>query len=98
MIEVYKTSIFEKWFSKLRDHQARYAIAARIDRLRVGHFGDVKPVGGGVSEMRVHCGAGYRIYFVKRRTTLIVLLCGGDKKTQDRDIEQAKSIAATMEF
>lgn len=83
--------------SKLRDTRARAKIAARIDRLAFGNPGDVAPVGAGVSEMRVHDGPGYRVYFVKRGETLIVLLCGGDKSTQAQDIAKAKILAAGLE-
>lgn len=83
--------------AKLRDARARAKIAARIDRLAFGNPGDVAPVGEGVSELRIHHGPGYRVYFVNRGETLMVLLCGGDKATQDRDIERAKMLAANLE-
>ncbi len=69
-------------------------IAVRIDRLATGNPGDVKPIGGGLSEMRIDCGPGYRVYYIQRKQVVIVLLCGGDKTTQARDIEAAKSLAA----
>ncbi|MGA9642726.1 MAG: type II toxin-antitoxin system RelE/ParE family toxin, partial [Terriglobales bacterium] len=72
-------------------------IAARIDRLAFGNPGDVAPIGEGVSELRIHYGPGYRVYFAKRRGTLIVLLCGGDKSTQAKDIKAAKAVAANLE-
>lgn len=97
MIEVRKTAVFSRWMSKLRDTRARAKIAARIDRLAFGNPGDVAPVGAGVSEMRVHDGPGYRVYFVKRGETLIILLCGGDKSTQAQDIAKAKILAAGLE-
>jgi putative addiction module killer protein len=97
VIEVRKTAIFARWMSKLRDTRARAKIAARIDRLAFGNPGDVAPVGDGVSEMRVHDGPGYRVYFVQRGETLIVLLCGGDKSTQVKDIAKAKTLAAGLE-
>jgi putative addiction module killer protein len=97
LLEIRKTFAFSNWMAKLRDHRARAKIAARIDRLAFGNPGDVEPVGEGVSELRIHYGPGYRIYFVRRGETLIVLLCGGDKKTQSRDIKTAKMIAATLE-
>nr|WP_252263873.1 type II toxin-antitoxin system RelE/ParE family toxin [Paracidobacterium acidisoli] len=81
----------------LRDAQARARIAARIRRLAFGNPGDVKPVGDGVSELRIHYGPGYRVYFIQRGTVLIVLLCGGDKSTQDKDIEAAKRLAKETE-
>jgi putative addiction module killer protein len=81
----------------LRDHRARAKIAARIDRLALGNPGDVAPVGEGVSELRIHYGPGYRVYFIKRGQTLIILLCGGDKSTQTKDIKAAKILAAKFE-
>lgn len=81
----------------LRDHRARAKIAARIDRLALGNPGDVGPVGEGVSELRIHYGPGYRVYFVKRGRTLIVLLCGGDKSSQAKDIKAARALAANLE-
>ena len=93
MIEIRKTAAFEAWFSALRDRQARARINIRIDRLGLGNPGDVKPVGGGVSELRIDHGPGYRVYFARRGTALIVLLAGGDKRTQDRDIRTALELA-----
>jgi putative addiction module killer protein len=80
--------------SKLKDERARALIASRLDRLAFGNAGDVKPVGQGISELRIDRGPGYRIYFQKRGSTIIILLCGGDKRTQDRDITTAKRLAA----
>jgi putative addiction module killer protein len=97
MIEVRKTPTFSDSMAGLRDHRARGKIAARIDRLALGNPGDVGPVGGGVSELRIHYGPGYRVYFVKRGMTLIVLLCGGDKSTQTKDIKAARALAASLE-
>lgn len=77
----------------LRDRQAKVRIAARIDRLASGNPGDVKPIGGDLSEMRINHGPGYRVYFMQRGSIVIVLLCGGDKSSQQRDIEQAKALA-----
>lgn len=93
MIEIKQTEKFRKWRSRLKDQRARAVIASRIDRLAFGHAGDVEPVGNGVSEMRIHYGPGYRIYFQKRGEIVIVLLCGGDKSTQDKDIKAAKKLA-----
>ncbi|WP_292377385.1 type II toxin-antitoxin system RelE/ParE family toxin [Mesorhizobium sp.] len=78
---------------RLKDERARGAIFARLDRLAYGHPGDVEPVGEGVSELRIHHGPGYRVYFQKRGNTIIVLLCGGDKGTQKKDIKTAKRLA-----
>jgi len=93
MIEVIKSGTFDAWFSRLKDRQALARIAARIDRLAMGNAGDVKPIGDGLSEMRVDVGPGYRVYYMQRGKIVIVLLCGGDKSSQDRDIEQAKQLA-----
>lgn len=94
MIELRQTEIFRKWRTKLKDERARVLIASRLDRLAFGNAGDVKPVGQGVSELRIDHGPGYRVYFQKRGNTIILLLCGGDKRTQDRDIKMAKRLAA----
>jgi len=94
MVEVVKSSVFDSWLSGLRDRQAKARILVRIERLTLGNPGDVKPVGGGISEMRVDYGAGYRVYYMQRGELLIVILAGGDKSTQDVDIETAKAIAA----
>jgi putative addiction module killer protein len=93
MIEVRKTGVFAGWLARLRDREAKGRIASRISRLELGNPGDVRPVGSGVTEMRIDHGPGYRIYYVTRRSTLVILLCGGDKKTQDADIKQAKALA-----
>jgi len=93
MIEIKQTETFRKWRSKLKDQRARALIASRIDRLAFGLAGDVEPVGNGISELRIHYGPGYRVYFQKRSDIVIVLLCGGDKGTQDKDIKSAKKLA-----
>ncbi|WP_367190292.1 type II toxin-antitoxin system RelE/ParE family toxin [Burkholderia sp. Ed8] len=95
-MRIEQTDDFAKWLRGLRDHIARAQIAKRIQRLARGQFGDVKSVGAGVSEMRVHVGPGYRVYFVQRGSTLVVLLCGGDKSTQQRDIERAIALSAQL--
>lgn len=97
MLEIRKTDAFENWLRGLKDQRGKAKIAARIDRLALGNPGDVSPVGEGVSELRIHFGPGYRVYFVQRTKTLVVLLCGGDKGSQERDIAQAKSLAAELE-
>ena len=96
MIEVRQTAEFAKWIARLRDIRGRAKIAARIDRLSMGHSGDVRPVGEGISELRIHDGPGYRVYYVKRGAVFIVLLCGGDKSSQSRDIATAKRLAAEL--
>lgn len=97
MVEVRRTIDFSKWLSGLRDGRAKRAIAARIDRLAHGNPGDVKPVGHGVSELRIRYGPGYRVYFLQRGSVLIVLLCGGDKSSQDADILKAQALARELE-
>jgi len=97
LLEVRKTDAFENWLTGLRDQRGKAKIVARIDRLALGNPGDVAPIGEGVSELRIHFGPGYRVYFVRRGKTVVVLLCGGDKGSQERDIAQAKSLAAELE-
>src|ERR1700733_6189092 len=97
MAEVRQTAIFREWLDGLPDHRAATRIAQRIVRLQAGLFGDVKPVGGGVSELRVDHGPGYRVYFLQRGRTVIILLCGGDKRSQRRDIARATALAAELE-
>ena len=87
------TAVFDRWFERLRDRKAAARVQARIDRAEAGNLGDCKPVGGGVSEMRIDYGPGYRVYFVQRGLELIVLLAGGDKGSQAKDIEAAKALA-----
>ncbi len=94
MIELKQTEVFRKWRLRLKDQRAGAMIASRLDRLAQGHAGDVKPVGEGVSELRIHYGPGYRVYFQKQGSIIIVLLCGGDKSTQTKDIKMAKQLAA----
>jgi putative addiction module killer protein len=94
MVELIKSETFDRWLRDLRDIRAAVRIQIRLDRLAAGNSGDVKPVGDGVSEMRIDYGPGYRVYFMRRGLLIVVLLCGGDKSTQDKDIAQAKAIAA----
>jgi putative addiction module killer protein len=96
MLEVRQTITYSSWFDKLRDKAAKVRIDIRIRRLSLGNPGDVKPVGEGVSELRVNFGPGYRIYFVQRGEEWVVLLAGGDKSTQDQDISTAKSLAREL--
>jgi putative addiction module killer protein len=93
MIEILKTELFDKWFRGLRDMRAKARIDERIERLAAANPGDIKPVGRGVSEMRINYGPGYRLYFVRRGSAQIVLLCGGDKDSQKRDIARAIKLA-----
>jgi putative addiction module killer protein len=91
--EIKQTDTFKAWEAGLKDRRARTIIAARIHRVAAGLLGDVEPVGNGVSELKIHYGPGYRVYFKRQGNTIIVLLCGGDKSTQKRDIELAKQLA-----
>jgi len=97
LIEVRQTTRFATWLAGLRDERARARMLKRLDRAQGGNLGDVAPVGEGVSEMRIFYGPGYRVYFVRRGSELIVLLCGGDKSTQDADIQEAKALAREIE-
>jgi putative addiction module killer protein len=96
MIEIRKTDLFSAWLDDLRDIQARARIQARIERLAAGNPGDVEPVGEGVSELRINYGPGYRVYFKKRGRELIILLAGGDKSTQSKDIKTALRLARNL--
>lgn len=96
VIEIRQTTVFAEWFENLRDRQARSRIDVRIRRLSIGNPGDVEPVGEGVSELRVDYGPGYRIYLVRRGPALVILLAGGDKRTQNRDIRRAIELARSI--
>jgi putative addiction module killer protein len=96
MIEIRQTKTYSEWFSALRDRQAKARIDIRIRRLSIGNPGDVKPVGQGVSELRIDYGPGYRVYFKQEGNTLIILLAGGDKKTQKQDIKTALDLAKNL--
>ena len=96
MIEIRKTDVFAEWLDSLRDIRARARILVRIERLAVGNPGDVKPVAEGVSALRINYGPGYRVYFIKRGRVLVILLAGGDKSTQDRDIKTALRLARNL--
>jgi len=97
MLEVRQTELFSQWLHGLRDERAQARIAERLLRMQGGNFGDVKSVGGGVSELRINYGPGYRAYFVRRGPVVVVLLCGGDKRTQSTDIKRAKRMARDLE-
>lgn len=97
ILTIRQTETFKAWLADLRDRNARRRIAQRLLRVQAGLFGDVKPVGECVSELRVDYGPGYRVYFVQRGSELIVLLCGGDKRTQEQDIRLARSMAKEIE-
>ncbi len=96
MVELRKTEIFARWLDGLNDIRARARVLVRIERLAMGHAGDVKPVGEGVSEMRIDHGPGYRVYFKQHGQTVVVLLAGGDKRTQDKDIKTALRLARNL--
>jgi putative addiction module killer protein len=96
VIEIRQTEVYSRWYKSLPDRQSRARIDVRIRRLSLGNPGDVKPVGEGVSELRIDYGPGYRIYFVQRGQTLVILLAGGDKHTQDRDIKAALELAREL--
>ena len=96
MVEVRQTVHYAAWFDALRDQRAKARIDIRIRRLLLGNPGDVAPVGDGVSELRIHYGPGYRVYFVQRREEVVVLLCGGDKQMQAVDIRTVKGMAKDL--
>ncbi len=96
MFEIRRTDEFDRWFEALEDGQAIYTIASRIERLRFGNFGDAKPVGRGVTELRIHAGPGYRIYVTQRGRKLVIVLGGGTKRRQDKDIAAAQDRASRI--
>ncbi|SNB46270.1 type II toxin-antitoxin system RelE/ParE family toxin [Geobacter sp. DSM 9736] len=96
MVEIRKTEVFASWLDNLRDIQAKARVLVRIERLASGNAGDVKPVGEGLSEMRINYGPGYRVYFIQRGSELIILLAGGDKSSQSRDIKAAIRLAQNL--
>jgi putative addiction module killer protein len=93
MFEIRRSAVFEAWLRGLKDRTATAIVARRIRRIAMGNLGDVKSLGDGISEVRIHHGPGYRVYFTRRGDTVIVLLCGGDKGSQSRDIDLAKALA-----
>jgi putative addiction module killer protein len=93
VVEIIQSTTFAKWISKLENRQARARIQVRIDRLSLGNPGDVRPVGSGVSELRIDYGSGYRVYFMRHGPVVVVLLCGGTKRTQSADVVRAIEIA-----
>ena len=93
MIEIIESNTFKRWVRRLRDRAAVARINARLRNITNGHFGNVRTVGNGITEMRIHSGPGYRVYFIREGAEVVVLLCGGDKSSQLRDIERAKRIA-----
>ena len=95
-IEIRQTDEYSRWFERLRDREARARILVRIRRLSLGNPGDAESVGEGLSELRIDYGAGYRIYFERQGATVVILLAGGDKRTQGRDIERAKELSSRL--
>lgn len=96
-MEVVYTDVFERWLRRLRDQRAKASILIRIERIEDGNFGDHSSVGGRISEFRIHVGQGYRVYYTIRRRKVVILLCGGDKSSQQRDINRAHQIAGELE-
>ena len=96
MFALDKTESFNEWLNALKDKKGKARILARMTMAEQGNFGDVEPVGEGVSEMRIHVGPGYRVYFIKTDKTVICLLCGGDKSDQQKDIKRAKEMARSL--
>lgn len=93
MIEIRQSWVFADWLTALRDHKAKSVIQLRLDRVARGNLGDSKQVGDGIGELRIHYGPGYRLYFIREADVVTVLLCGGEKSTQGRDIDRAKTLA-----
>ncbi len=96
MFDIRYTDEFSAWLTGLRDRKARFVIISRLDRVAEGNFGDVAAIGEGISEFRIHYGPGYRLYFVKRGNTVVVMVCGGDKSSQSRDILKAKMLVKEL--
>ncbi|MGD9638730.1 MAG: type II toxin-antitoxin system RelE/ParE family toxin [Alphaproteobacteria bacterium] len=96
MIQIEQTEVFAKWYAKLKNKEARARINVRIRRVSLGNFGDFKSVGSGVSELKIDYGAGYRIYFTKKGEEIVILLAGGDKRTQEKDILKAIKLAENL--
>jgi putative addiction module killer protein len=96
MIEIRETDTYTRWFSSLKDRKTRAIIDVRIRRISLGNFGDVKPVGHGISEIKIDYGPGYRIYFVNKNGAMVILLAGGDKSSQQKDIQKAIELASEL--
>lgn len=96
MIQIKSTTIFKQWLDNLKDLRARAKIQTRIKRLQMGNFGDVKPVGEGISELRITEGKGYRVYLKNQNGVIVILLCAGDKASQESDIKKAKALAKEL--
>jgi putative addiction module killer protein len=96
MVDIRQTDAYKKWFASLKDRNARARIDVRLKRILLGNFGDVEPVGEGVFEIKIDYGPGYRVYFVREENVLVILLCGGDKSTQSKDIQRAHKISRSL--
>ena len=97
MYQIRQTDTFTKWLKRLKDRKSKARIVARLDSARLGNLGDCKSVGSGVREMRIQTGRGYRVYFVQREKIVLILLCGGSKATQSKDIQRAKLLVKEIE-
>ena len=97
MYQIRQTAVFAKWLANLRDIKGQARILTRLESCRLGNLGDTKSLGGGIHELRIPVGPGYRVYFAKRRNMILLLLCGGSKSSQSRDIERAKRLLASLE-
>jgi len=97
VLQIRKTDVYAEWIDNMRDQQARARILVRVERLAAGNPGDIKPVGSGVSELRIHFGPGYRVYFTQRGQDIVILLAGGDKSSQSNDIQTALHLATNLE-
>lgn len=97
MYQLRQTDAFAKWLKNLRDRRTKARILAKLESLRLGNFGDTKTVGGGIRELRIHTGPGYRVYYVQKEKFVLILLCGGDKSSQARDIERANHILKELD-
>jgi putative addiction module killer protein len=96
MYQIQQTDVFAKWLSKLKDRKASARILARIESIRQGNSGDSKSLGSGLHELRIHCGPGYRLYFTRKAGFVVLLLCGGDKSSQSKDIARARKILSEL--
>jgi len=93
VVEIYKTDVYDKWFNALKDKKTQAVLDMHIERMRFGNFGNSKPIGQGLSELKINYGAGFRIYYKNEHNKIVILLCGGDKSTQKDDIVKAHKIA-----
>lgn len=93
MIEIRETAVYKKWFRTIKDRKTKSVIDVRIRRVSLGNFGDVEPVGRGISELKIDYGPGFRVYFLNQRNIIVILLCGGEKSTQSKDIQKAQELA-----